>query len=416
MNTTKTFFAGLGQTKELTNFIQNDNLIDFSILNIEKHKGGIVTFMTITDFHKIENHRLDKAGQKSFELFQTFKNSKNAIACILKAIETEIPSTIDAETFKAQSKLTPATYTNKEKSLKTFGDFWNFLTPEQKISFGIVADTWMVTEGFETTNFDFFYTNDGKGGAILTKGQFIRITDSVYGKRIFAMVTQASPNGFVSVMDGEEIFTLSKETASKMRLLTPEELPAEALEFFNATFKELEEDLSMSKTKKIEAGIIAKDKKDVSDKIQLEKDTKLKEIQEKAKIDGIASAKEFKILDALKLETTEEIAKIVNMINADGSNLITADKKALSEKIKTAKLAIKTKAEALKATDKEKADKLKEDKKTATATPPAGTEPAPAMEPATEPKAEAEPKAPARPKRTPKAEPMEPATGTEPKA
>lgn len=341
---TKKFITDLGFSKEMTTFLLNDNIVDFTILNIEKKKGGIFHFQTITDFHKIENHELDKNGLKALELFQNFRTSKNAIACILKAIETK--GAINAETFKNQSKITPATYTDKEKALKTFGQLWATLTNDQKAIYGDIASEWMVAEGLELTNLEFFHIN-GDHGKTFEKGQYLRMADSVYGQRLFAVVIQASPKGFISATDGEEIFTLSAESAKRCEIIASEQLTPEAREFFTATMKELAEESAERKTAKLEAGAKAHERNAKIAEAEQAKAEKI-ELANKAKeAKSKASAEELNALKSLSMTTKEEVDAVVKKINLSTA-LLPEHKKDLAETIKNVKATFKKQAETIK--------------------------------------------------------------------
>ena len=344
---TKKFFTGLTNDKNLATFLQKENLIDFAILNIERGENGIFKFTTITDFHKIEFHELDKAGQQSFELFQNFRNSKNAIACILKAIESN--GDITPETFQMQSKITPTTaiYTEEAKKCKTFGEFWAILTPEQKATFGTIADKWATEAGYDMTNFEFFHIN-GENGIELKAGQFLKLTDSVYGQKLYAIVTQVSPNGFISVMDGQEIFTLGAETAKKLEILDPKKVPAETKEFFDLAKTNLDEELQIRKTAKIEIAMKAKAKADEAQKIAEAKAEKLKKATEEKEAKAKASADEMEALLKESMTTKEEVSKVVEKINAKAETLLPEHKKALSQKVAEVRASFKKVSETIK--------------------------------------------------------------------
>lgn len=335
---TKKFISGLGQTKEITAFL-NANLVDYAIINLTRNADNTITFTSILDFHIVETHTLDTAGQRAFELFGQFRNSKNAIACLLKAIETKKPITDD--TFKNQSKITPAKYETAEKALKTFGTFYAYLTDAQKAELSKISENWMKEAGFKDLMTDFYFIN-GENGLNLKEKQIIKIYDPVYGQHIYSMVFIASPNGIVTCIDDEAVFSLSAESAKTIELVDSKKAPAEVSEFFLEKFNQYTEECEERKTDKLEKAIKLDDQRKKALKIANERAEKAEVSKKALEAKNVISAKELKAFEKMKMTTKEEIEAVTKMIESKDEVLTRAHKRDLMEKVKKSKMALKT--------------------------------------------------------------------------
>lgn len=337
---TKKFITGLGLSTEITNFLLKGNLTDFSIFNIEKKDAGIVSFMTVTDFHKVEALELTPIEQGIWELFMQFNNAKNATACLLKALEDKKP--ITDETFNLQTKITPKEYKPEHKAVKSYSEFIALMTPEQKTALEQIARDYAIFAGFETTNFDFQFVN-GENGLELEAGQHVRFFDPIYGQKVYSKVFQASPKGLVTLLEEGGTFTLSAETAKSIEILADEATPAGVKEYFNELVTDEMTKIEERKTMKLERAEKIADAQALKAKADAEKAEKA---ALKLKADKIAEAKSQKAMEKLQklpMDTKENCDKLVDKINK-AIDLIPAHKKALSAEIKTALTTIKENA------------------------------------------------------------------------
>lgn len=345
MTTTKKFIQAISNDVNVQNFIQNDNLMEFAVINVEPN-DETVKFDTLTSYFKLESFELDRNQQFAFELFTSgFRNSKNAVASLLKHIETGKPLT--AKTFEQQAKLAPKVFTDKMKSVRTFTQFMNLLNPEQQATLCELSRGHFEALGIEETGFEFFHLN-GENGITLTRGEFVKIKDNMTGYSVVAKVLQASPKGYVSLVDTVGMMTLSKETAKSLVVVPQDKVPAESLKLINEVYNQ---EVENGETSRIVAFEKAEKLFDREVEVKKKEDAK-KEKEEK-------STTMFTRFSQIKLETAEKIEKFVKSINTNKSNLLPSHKVSLAEKIKQAKDKLKEDAKKVKELGAQKKAKAK---------------------------------------------------------
>lgn len=370
---TKKFIATLGQNAEISKFLQSDNLMEYAVINVNLKEDGSAEFQTVENFYKVEKHDLDQGGQFVLELFAMFRNSKNAIASLLKHIETGKP--ITEATFKDQAKLTPKEFSDTQKKMRSFSEFWASLTPEQQTEVKILAINHFTSIGLDETGFQFFFLN-GSNGQTLEAGQYVRLKDTIFGYSFITRVLQASPGGYVSLIDGNDLLTLSRESARTMQVIQPEKVPAEHKAELDKSYEKAKLAGEESRIDQLQKGAEMAQKAADAQKLADEK-------QAKAELAKKKSEAEKSKLESLTLNSMDEVKKFVETLNKKSANLIPAHKQELAEKVKAAKIAIKAKpAEATEATEPAPAGKEATSKKRRAPKAKATTEPA--TEPATE--------------------------------
>ena len=364
---TKKFIKGIFTDSKIANFVENDNLMDFAILNVNiDKKTGIANFDSLTNFWKLESHKLDNGGQFAFELFGMFRNPKNAIASLLKHLETKKP--ITEQTFKDQAKLTPKKFTEEQQKMRLFSTFWASLDAEQQKILGDLATEHFKSIGLDETGFQFFFLN-GSNGITLKKGDFVRLKDSLFGYAMIGKVLQASPNGYVSLVDTADIMTLSNEASKTMQILKEEDVPKETKKIIDEVWNKQIENGETDRISQLETGAKLWNKAQ-ENKLKAE----AKAEAEKKKLE--ASNKEKAELEKLSLNTSDEVKAFVNKINSKESKLIPDHKKELAEKVKVVKETLKTKVENAPTSEKPKTEKKptsNRKRKTETETPKADT-------------------------------------------
>lgn len=382
METTK-FIKGLGLSVETTNFLLKDNRSDSALINIIKNDDGSVTFDEVNNFYQVKSHTLNEDGQKVYELFAEYRRPKNAIACILKAIESEL--TI-RQSLEKESNHTPADYSDEVKALKDFYDFWAFLTDAQKIEAGKLATEWMLENNIVTTTFDYFFIN-GTGGLTLENGQIVKFYDPVYGINIHSKIFQASPNGLVSLIDhNKDVYALSAEISQKLEVISEETAPTEDVTALTEIYKNLLEEAEIRKIDKLEKAVVLYDKAKKLAEIAKAKAEKQKIADKATQLKRVTSAlavrkstRELEALNSIEMTTAEEVEAVVKLVNDKADLLIPAHKREISAKVKEINLALKAKAkadkEAIKNAPEAKAEPVLEE-----VAPEPAPEPAPAIE------------------------------------
>lgn len=326
METKKYLQAITGDNKALFNFLSKENLMDLAIFDIKIDENGNTEFSTISDFYRLDSHNLNRGGQFAYELFNTFRNPKNAIASILLHLENKKP--ITATTLENQAKNTPKNYTIEHKKLKSFADFWGYLSEKEQNSYSDLATAYFSAQGIEQTSFEFFFINGA--GKTLKAGDYIKLHDPVYGHKFISRVAQASPNGFVTLVDDGGLLTLSAESAQKLEMLDEKDLSKEAKEFFTLAYNEFKEAGEIERTKELEKGAKAYFAKLEADKIAEEK-------AENAKKKLETSTAKLAELKAIPLKTEADVTALVKKINTNKPNLTKEHQAELTKKIEVVK-------------------------------------------------------------------------------
>lgn len=327
---TKKFIAGKFGNTQIANFIENGNLMDFAIFNIESKKG-ITKLQTLNNFYKLENLELKNENEEFlFELFGMFRTAKNAVATLLKQLETKKPLTI--EIFDNQTKNTPKNYTDEIKKLKSFTDFYSFLTDEQKTTLGEIAKNFFTLIGLEQTGFKFFYINGKNSNLTLESGQYVKLKDAMFGFPIYTIVFQASPNGFVTLMDADGLITLSNESAKGMQVV--EDVPSEIKAILADRYATQKENSEISRTAKLEQGA-----KVYARELEAEDKAEKKKAEEAKKLATSTTAKIE--IEKMSLTSLDEVKNYIAKINT--AKLIPDHKKELTEKVEKAKSKLEQK-------------------------------------------------------------------------
>lgn len=319
---TKKFIAGLFTDKKIANFIENDNLMDFAILSIQpENEAGKINFQTLTNFWKLENHSLNRDEQFLFEIFGMFRNPKNAIASLLKHLETGKP--ITEKTFSDQAKLTPKNFTDEQKKIRLFSTFFASLTEADRGKLATIAREHFYANGIDQTGFEFFFIN-GTNGTELKPGQFVRLKDTIGGFPILTVVYQASPEGYVSLLDTGGLLTLSYEASKLMQIVDEKDVPKEAKADLMKVYNTQKETDETDKITKLEIGAKLY-QKSLEEKAKAEK----KEADEAKKLAD--STKEKATFEKMSLSSMDEVKDFVKKLNT--AKLIPAHKKELSDKV-----------------------------------------------------------------------------------
>ena len=189
----------------------------------------------------------------------------------------------------------------------------------------------------EETSFEFFYINGSIEGKTLKAGDYIKLPDPVYGHKFLSRVAQASPAGYVTLIDDGGILTLSKESAQKLEIVDEKKVPDTHRAFFDEVLKKFVTDGEEDRTDLLEKGA----------KMYFADKEKTKLAEEKAEKDAKKLEKSTATkaeLDLIKIKTDADVKAFVKKLNTNAPNLTPEHKKALTEKVEKvkAKLAQKT--------------------------------------------------------------------------
>ena len=317
----KKFIVALGLSNEMTAFLL-ENKLSFTVANIVIEKNKTVTFDAITDFWKVEKTTLTQDEQPIWDLFHDFNSNKNGVNVLMSAIETGNP--VDDSSFENQSKLTP-----KDGALKTmtFVQFWATLDQEQKTKAVAIGQQWLLENHIFMTSFEFFAINNQH--RTYKDGDYLLGYDETYGIRLATKVLQASPNGFVTCVDGEGVFTLGH--TFRPEEVVKETLNAKVVAIIDPMYDGLNEESAIMKS------------------VAITKAMNIMERREKA------SAKAFDSIHDAKITTVGLLERYTNLYN---KNTFTKEEsEILEEKLAIAKKTIEEGvAEVVKVTNEKKAE------------------------------------------------------------
>lgn len=319
----KKFVTGLGLSTEMTAFLLA-NKLSFTITNIVKEKNGTVSFDAVSDYWKVEKTTLTKDEQPVWDLYHDFNSNKNAANVLMNAIETK--TRITDESYDSQSKITPSTGALKSM---TFVEFWGSLTQEQKTEGVVIGKQWLQENHIFKTSFEFFAINDQD--VTFEEGDYLLGYDETYGTRLATRVLQASPNGFITCVDGEGLFSMGH--FFRPEKVAKESLNAKVVEIIDNMYDGLNAESSQMKIDRIEKAI------DIADR--------------RAK----ASAKAFDSINDAKITTLGLLERYNTMFDKNINYFTKEERDILSEKLVTAK---KTITEGIEAVKKASEEKLKE--------------------------------------------------------
>lgn len=302
------------------------NKIGQTIMNISKAKKGYVRFLELRNFHQVIENFLTPEQLACFDLFCDFNNAKNAINCILDAIESNTQITYD--TFNNQSKITAKDW-SKFKGIITYADFYGNLTEEQQKSFESIAHNWLDFFHNGKSTFEFFQINDGTFKA----GDYVIGYDPTYSNQFFTRIFQASPNGFITALDDKGYFTLSSVSAPKV--VKSEMIPAEIREKLDETFAKFEEEVEIYRNDVIAKEIAKAERLEAQEAKEMARQEreakKAKELEAKNK----EREEVFLHLQKIKLDTPEKIKDMATKLNA--SNLSKEQMEKMRAKVRKAK-------------------------------------------------------------------------------
>lgn len=305
-NAIKTFVSTLALTPEMTSFLI-ENKTDFAVCNVQVDEAnGLVTFDTVTNFAKVETLTLNRDEQAVWDMYYDFDSNKNSANVVMHAIENKSELTDDS--YDNQGKITPIAGAMKGH---TFGEFWAILTDEQKTIAISIAKAWLAYNHIDLTSFDFFLINEGNK---FKDGDYVMGYDITHGVRLATRVMQASPQGFVTCVDSEGLFTLGKEYRAE--IVAKETLSPRIQKELDSQYEIYNTNAETVRTMHFEKAI---------------------DIAERA---SKQSAKAFESIDKAKITTTGLVERY-RAIFTKNEKYFTADEKViLTEKINLAEKAI----------------------------------------------------------------------------
>lgn len=247
----KKFVTGLGLTPEMTAFLLA-NKLSFTITNIVKEKNGTVSFDAVTNYWKVEKTTLTKDEQPVWDLYHDFNSNKNGANVLMNAIETKTRITDDS--YDNQSKITPS---NGALKSMTFVEFWATLTQEQKTEGVAIGKQWLQENHIFKTSFEFFAFNNQD--VTFEEGDYLLGYDETYGTRLATRVLQASPNGFITCVDGEGLFSMGH--FFRPEKVAKESLNAKVVKIIDNMYDALNEESSQMKSDRIEKAMDIADRR-----------------------------------------------------------------------------------------------------------------------------------------------------------
>lgn len=338
------------------------NLLSHIIYDVSYDKDGNLTFNELIDYVTINKYdKLSIGLQYGYEIFGLFRTPKNAVNTLLHHIEKG--KYLTDESLINQAKFTPTNVdASRIKNVRSYKQFLDLMEEfdYDKAELERIADSWAIAQGYTGyagTMFADYYINPIEGG--YTKGDTVKLFDSLMAREIHAKVLQASPNGFLTIFtDGMELL-LTTGTANTMRKvdsISTLEMSEEEQAKLESDFTTFVEELQVQRDKDVEAGLkrfersereMAKAiKKKATEQARVEKSTKSKEIAND--------------LVKLRPQTLEQIAEVRNLINQHSDTLLKQHKTTLRAFLKRATTKAKAKAEAEKLEAKAKAEAKKQ--------------------------------------------------------
>lgn len=350
MNSIKKFIATVaGQDETLKSFLPS-NLLALAIVGVTRHDDGSVSFTEVADFSKVINYTLTKEEQVAWDLFNDFRSPKNATNVILHCIDNNIP--IDGKIFDKEGKITALRIIGRDevkkddkvitegitpqpefKKVVNFNDFWALLDEEDRKKVVLLAKNWLKAFHIDSVSFDFFQINDGSYG----KGTYVMAYDGTQADTFYTRVLQECPNGFITCVGNDGVFSLSTQT--QPQIIDREVVPAKLVDKLDKQYDKFQEDLAIYREDRLGKALkqSERDAKAAEAEAKKAEEKKAKEAEKLAADQG--KEKVMNELLALPMDTENQVAVVVGKLNTAGLNKVRKDK--VKEAIKAAKAKIK---------------------------------------------------------------------------